>query len=168
MGFRDIVAYNVRRLRRRNRWTQEQLAQLLDRHKQTIWAIEASRQGINDRLMDDLAKVFGVSFSELVREEPHDQEAVEDAEPGSWDGGDAGYVAESRGRGCAGSERSFGAIEPEQVREWIRLAVREALEAALAEGASPSGEKGHRAGGADSPPGGRRRASRARGSDGRE
>src|SRR5690606_7516721 len=36
VGFRDIVARNVRRLRLRNRWTQQQLAERLERHKQTV------------------------------------------------------------------------------------------------------------------------------------
>lgn len=163
MGFRDVVARNVRRLRRRNRWTQEQLAELLKRHKQTIWAIEASRHGINDRLMDDLAKVFGVSFSELLREHPRD--AGEGPESAGWEPGAPGYIAESPAGACSGGGFSPGVLEPRQVQEWIRLAVREALEEALAEGAGRFGRKGSSAGSAD-PSAGRRR--RARGSEGGE
>jgi len=163
VGFRDIVAHNVRRLRRRNHWTQQQLADMLDRHKQTVWAIEASRHGINDRLMDDLARVFGVPFVELVREEPEGEEAPESVEPGSWGAGAAGYVAESPGsRGVSGG-RSAGFIEPEQVREWIRLAAREAVEEALSQGGARQWRKGNPPGSADSP---RRGRSRAKGPDG--
>ena len=67
--FRELVAKNVRRLRRRHGWTQRQLAERLQCHKQTVWAIEAGRQGISDRLMDDLARTFDVDYYELVRRE---------------------------------------------------------------------------------------------------
>lgn len=69
MRFRQLVAKNVRRLRRRHGWTQRQLAERLQCHKQTVWAIEAGRQGISDRLMDDLARTFEVDYAELVRRE---------------------------------------------------------------------------------------------------
>lgn len=67
--FRQVVAKNVRRLRRHHGWTQKQLAERLQCHKQTVWAIENARQGISDRLMDDLARTFEVDFLELVRHE---------------------------------------------------------------------------------------------------
>ena len=117
--------------------------------------------------MDDLARVFGVPFNELLREHP--QEVEEGPEPAgpepSWEAGGPGYIAESAAGACSGGGFSPSVIEPRQMQEWIRLAVREALEEALTEGGGRLGREEPSAGGAD-PPGRRRR--RARGSEGGE
>lgn len=128
MRFRAIVASNVKRLRLRNGWTQGELADYLHRHKQTVWAIEAGRYGINDRLMDDLAGVFQVPYWELVKPTPPESTAY--TVPGTY--GDTeepdqpGYAAESPGppgQGLPSAEPFAGAP---WVREWIRLAATEA------------------------------------------
>lgn len=128
MRFRAIVASNVKRLRLRNGWTQGELADYLDRHKQTVWAIEAGRHGINDRLMDDLAKLFQVPYAELVKPAPPEgmKYAVPRPRNGAEEGPDPVYTAETPGPMSQGEPAEEPFADALWVREWIRLAAKEA------------------------------------------
>lgn len=120
LRFRHIVGRNVKRLRLQKGWTQQQLADRLQRHKQTIWAIEAGRQGINDRLMDDLAALFDVPYSELVRTDGlTDLEGVRSRRPQTSAHNPPAAPAPTP--------------PPQPFREWIRMAAEEAAKAAVAE-----------------------------------
>lgn len=60
------VAQNIRILRKENKYSQEYLAELIDRTREHINRLETGRETIGFPTFIKLAEVFGVSLDELA------------------------------------------------------------------------------------------------------
>lgn len=58
----------IRRLREKNRWSQERFAELADIHRTYVSAIESGKVNISLKIAMKLAKCFDLSLSDLIKE----------------------------------------------------------------------------------------------------
>lgn len=65
-NYNENVAKNIRTLRNRNKYSQEYLAELVDRTREHINRLETGKETIGFTTFIKLAKVFGVSLDELA------------------------------------------------------------------------------------------------------
>lgn len=63
---REIIAFNLRRLRQSKGLSQDQLAHLAGIHRTYVGAVERSEKNISIDSMEKLADALGCSLSELV------------------------------------------------------------------------------------------------------
>ena len=64
--YNKLVAQNIRILRKQNKYSQEYLAELIDRTREHINRLETGRETIGFPTSIKLAEVFGVSLDELA------------------------------------------------------------------------------------------------------
>lgn len=65
-NYNENVAKNIRTLRNSNKYSQEYLAELVDRTREHINRLETGKETIGFTTFIKLAKVFGVSLDELA------------------------------------------------------------------------------------------------------
>ncbi|MBQ8460112.1 helix-turn-helix transcriptional regulator [bacterium] len=65
-NYNDILAQNIRKLRKKNNYSQEYLAELIDRTREHVNRLETGRETIGFPTFIKLAEVFGVSLDELA------------------------------------------------------------------------------------------------------
>ena len=65
-NYNEIVAKNIRLLRKKNGYSQEYLAELVDRTREHINRLETGKETIEFTTFIKLAEVFGVSLDELA------------------------------------------------------------------------------------------------------
>lgn len=67
MSLQDVVARNVRALRRQRSWSQEQLAEATKLHRTYIGAVERAERNVSLHSIAKLARGLGVPAFELLR-----------------------------------------------------------------------------------------------------
>lgn len=65
-NYNEIVTKNIRLLRKKNGYSQEYLAELVDRTREHINRLETGKETIGFTTFIKLAEVFGVSLDELA------------------------------------------------------------------------------------------------------
>lgn len=66
LNYNEIVAKNIRMLRKKNGYSQEYLAELVDRTREHINRLETGKETIGFTTFIKLAEVFEVSLDELA------------------------------------------------------------------------------------------------------
>ena len=65
---REILAANVKALRKERSWSQDELADRAGFHRTYVGTVERCEQGITIDSLEKLAKAFGVSPARLLEE----------------------------------------------------------------------------------------------------
>ena len=64
---REIIAKNMRKIRRKRGWSQETLAENSQMHRTYIGAIERQEQNVSIDNIDKIAKAFRITITELLK-----------------------------------------------------------------------------------------------------
>lgn len=64
--YNEKIAQNIRQLRKKNKYSQEYLAELIDRTREHVNRLEKGRETIGFSTFIKLAQIFNVSLDELA------------------------------------------------------------------------------------------------------